>query len=228
MLNPPQNQPSGAIKLFNALLSSLITLLHQLVLLLIDPLAKIFECIGHALLRCVVLLHKLAFTRLKALVLQVQIVNLLADLICQFLHRTDKLRVGLPQECHVMAAMATMDNTLRTDRWAITIEAVVGDLELRIILAHLTDLPIGLVNGLMVVVNVVSVVLMQALIVLHSWCTSTSQLVGSVWMVLAATTLRHLSPSSEITGSGLRHVVALSTTIGRVERRLLICVSSIF
>ena len=125
-----------------------------------------------------------------------------------------------------MAAMATMDNTLRTDRWAITIEAVVGDLELRIILAHLTDLPIGLVNGLMVV-NVVSVVLMQALIVLHSWCTSTSQLVGSVWMVLAATTLRHLSPSSEITGSGLRHV-ALSTTIGRVERRLLICVSSIF
>ena len=93
-----------------------------------------------------ILLPNLPAPRIKARILQRQVINLRIDLDGELFHGLADLGVRLLQKTHVVTLMRTVNDTLRTDWTRIAVKAEILNLLLRMVFAEVTHRPIRLVD----------------------------------------------------------------------------------
>ena len=117
------------------LISIVVTSLHHLSFLSVDPLPQVFKSVGHVLLCCLTLLHHFTLLRLEPLIMVIEFIDLALNLHLQFLYGFDNNRVSFLQQLDIVTSMLAVDHALWTHGWHIAIKAKVRNLLLWVLSA---------------------------------------------------------------------------------------------
>lgn len=106
--------------------------LQHFSLALVHPLAELLEVAGDLELQVSRLVRQVSLPGLQFVLLELQVLALLACHVQKTLEILEKLRVSAPDRLHLVALVLSMDYALGADRRALAREAVVADELIRV------------------------------------------------------------------------------------------------
>ena len=143
---PALNESTTLIKSMQVINLKIITLLHKFPLFFINPLPEFIKCIHHILFCHLSLISHFTLFLFKPLFLQGKFVAFLSNLSRQLLKRLANLWERFLKQNTVMSFVLSMDYTFTADWRYLALEAKVRNLFIRMILARVSHLSVGLIS----------------------------------------------------------------------------------